>query len=140
MSSEAFRGDVVPRQAWEILQGNGQAVLLDVRTQPEWLFVGQPDLSGLGRQVVPVQWQVYPSMARNPNFVTELIAKGVAKDAPVLVICRSGARSRAAAEFLAENGFTELYNVAEGFEGNLGQDGHRGHDGWKGAQLPWKQG
>lgn len=134
----SFKGDVQPAVAWKGLQDQGQSVLLDVRTQPEWLFVGAPDLAEISRPVVQVSWQVFPTMARNPNFLGELAAKGVAPDQPVYVLCRSGARSRAAAEFLAEQGYT-TYNIADGFEGQIDAHKHRGNGGWRAAGLPWKQ-
>ncbi|MFO1189743.1 MAG: rhodanese-like domain-containing protein [Alphaproteobacteria bacterium] len=135
--SRSYAGDLSPREAWDILAHEPRAVLVDVRTQPEWTFVGVPDLSGLGREAELVSWQDYPTMAHNPRFSDELAH--LAKDAPILFLCRSGARSRAAAIALSELGFARCYNIAGGFEGNLDADGHRGVGGWKAAGLPWRQ-
>jgi len=133
-----FRGDVAPQDAWWGLVADAGAVLLDVRTQPEWLFVGTPDLTGLARPLVTVSWQVFPTMARNPNFAADVEGKGITRDRPVYLICRSGVRSRAAAEFLAEQGFV-TFNVADGFEGQLDDAKHRGNGGWRASGLPWRQ-
>jgi rhodanese-related sulfurtransferase len=135
--SGSYAGDLSPHEAWELLSRDSTATLVDVRTQPEWAFVGVPDLSAAGREVKLVSWQDYPAMARNPDFAGAL-AK-LSKDAPVLFICRSGARSRTAAIAMTAQGFTRCFNVAGGFEGNLDAGGHRGVGGWKAAGLPWRQ-
>lgn len=134
----SFAGDITATAAWEGLAGTADAVLLDVRTQPEWVFVGVPEVSGCDKTLVQVSWQLFPTMARNPNFVADLLAKGVNQSRPVYLICRSGVRSRAAAEFLAQHGYT-TYNILDGFEGQLDAHGHRGAGGWKALGLPWKQ-
>jgi len=139
--SPEYAGDLSVQDAWALLKSDPAARLVDVRTQPEWNFVGLPDLSELGRQVALVEWQSFPTMQVNPNFVaaTEQ-AVGADKSAPVLFLCRSGARSRSAAMALAQAGYTRAYNVAGGFEGDLDGQRHRGgKNGWKAAGLPWKQ-
>lgn len=137
---EGYGGDVLPRDAWELLEESPDAVLVDCRTQPEWLFVGVPDLRPLGKETLFIPWQVFPAMQVNPQFVNQVRAAGAREDAPVLVICRSGNRSRLAAIALAEAGFERAYNVAEGFEGDRDEDRHRGRKGgWKVAGLPWVQ-
>jgi rhodanese-related sulfurtransferase len=115
-----------------------------VRTAPEWTFVGLPDLASLERATVCVEWQSYPSMAPNPAFVAEVQrateGPGARKDAPLLFLCRSGARSRAAAIAMTAAGYSRAYNIAGGFEGDLDARRHRGiANGWKAAKLPWKQ-
>lgn len=113
---------------------------MDVRTQPEWSFVGVPDLQPLQKRVAFISWQAYPDMMRNPNFEKEVASLGVSPDTPILFLCRSGARSRAAAMAMTAKGYNKCYNVAEGFEGNLDAEQHRGRvSGWKAAGLPWKQ-
>ncbi|CAK0779972.1 creatinine amidohydrolase [Azospirillaceae bacterium] len=134
-----FVGDVSPEQAWQGLVADPKAVLVDVRTKPEWQYVGVPDMSSLNRSLIKVEWQVYPSMEKNRAFSSEIVAKGVKIDQPVFIICRSGIRSKAAAELLAGLGYV-TYNVADGFEGQIDAAGHRGvSGGWKIAGLPWKQ-
>jgi len=131
-----YAGDLSPRQAWDLLNGDEKAVLIDVRTKPEWAFVGVPDLSALGREAAFVEWVFYGG-GRNPEFL-EQVRAAVADDAPLLFLCRSGVRSVAAAEAATVAGLT-AYNVLEGFEGNLDADQHRGAGGWKSAGLPWRQ-
>jgi rhodanese-related sulfurtransferase len=142
-----YAGDVSVTEAWRVLEANPRAVLVDVRTQAEWSFVGLPDLSPLGKQPLLLEWQSFPSMGANPSFATELAARLVeelgaeAKETPVLFLCRSGARSRSAAVALTAQGFHAAHNVAGGFEGDLDAERHRGHrNGWKASGLPWSQG
>jgi rhodanese-related sulfurtransferase len=136
-----YAGDLSATEAWEKLTAEPGAQLIDVRTMAEWNFVGLPDLSGLGRRVHCVEWQSFPSGAPNSGFVAE--AAGVLSDkaAPVLLLCRSGARSRAAAIALTRAGFEQAFNIAGGFEGDVDGQGHRGNrNGWKADGLPWRQG
>jgi rhodanese-related sulfurtransferase len=131
-----YQGDVKPAEAFDRLRANPNSVLIDVRTAAEWAYVGMPAVERLLR----ISWQDYPSMAKNPEFVAEVEAAGVAKDAEVFLICRSGARSAAAAAQLTLAGFRNCYNVAEGFEGDRNAEGHRSSvGGWKHAGLPWVQ-
>jgi rhodanese-related sulfurtransferase len=136
----AYAGDLRPAEAWAMLEGEPAAQLIDVRTHPEWTFVGVPDLNGIGKQPAFVSWQIYPTMQKNPAFADEVRRIAPSVDAPLLFICRSGARSRSAAEAMTTLGYRRCYNVAEGFEGNSDPEGHRGrHAGWKAAGLPWVQ-
>lgn len=138
--AEGYAGDVTPKQAWDALEADERAVLVDVRTQPEWLFVGVPDLGEMGKQPLLVQWQIFPSMQKNPSFVDDLRKAGVPEDAPLYFLCRSGGRSRAAAIAVTEAGYKACYNVAGGFEGGHDSDKHRGgREGWKAEGLPWVQ-
>jgi rhodanese-related sulfurtransferase len=136
----SYAGDVSPKEAWEILAKEAGAVLVDVRTRPEWAFVGIPDLRELGKQTVLLSWQNYPEMAIDPDFIGKLRAKAADPAAPLLFICRSGARSRSAAQAATAAGFSRCYNVSEGFEGDKDGASHRGQrGGWKFAALPWIQ-
>ncbi|MSO77642.1 MAG: rhodanese-like domain-containing protein [Alphaproteobacteria bacterium] len=140
MAGQAYAGDISPSEAWEMLARESAARLIDVRTRPEWQFVGMPDLSGLGKEVAFLSWQDDPSMVRNETFVGELRATGIGEETPLLFICRSGARSRSAAMAATAAGFRRCYNVAGGFEGGLDPERHRGRaEGWKAARLPWSQ-
>ena len=139
----SYAGDVSPQESWNALRSDPDAQVVDVRTRPEWTFVGMPDLSGTGRDVIPIEWQVYPTMQVDPDFASKLDAelsrRGVPDDAPVYFLCRSGARSAAAAAAMTARGRT-AYNIAGGFEGNVDADGHRGTvEGWKADGLPWRQ-
>jgi rhodanese-related sulfurtransferase len=140
-STQSYAGDIDAKEAWDILEGNPKAALIDVRTKPEWEFVGVPLLDALGRKPVLIPWQVYPAMEVNARFVDDLASAGVDKAAPVLFICRSGARSRSAAIAATAAGYRVCYNVSGGFEGPHDQTRHRGSvDGWKARGLPWIQG
>jgi rhodanese-related sulfurtransferase len=131
-----YKGDLSPTQAYERLKADPEAVLLDVRTLPEWVYVGLPAVERLLR----ISWQNFPNMEPNPRFVAMVREAGVPQQAQILCICRSGQRSAAAAQALSAAGFENCYNVAEGFEGERDEDGHRGTiGGWKSAGLPWVQ-
>jgi rhodanese-related sulfurtransferase len=132
--------NVPPGQVWEALRTDPKAQLVDVRTDAEWNFVGLPDLSSAGKQVVPIQWQVYPTMALNEAFTDQLKEAGFTPEHHIYFICRSGQRSYAAAEAAQAAGFPSVYNVADGFEGGADARGHRGvAAGWKAEGLPWRQ-
>jgi rhodanese-related sulfurtransferase len=132
--------DVEAGKVWEALKADPRAQLCDVRTDAEWNFVGLPDLDTLGREPVLIPWQVYPTMQRNAGFLDHLRQAGLEPETPIYFICRSGARSLAAAQAAAAAGYKSVYNVAEGFEGPPDADGHRGQvSGWKAAGLPWRQ-
>ena len=136
----SYAGDLKPTEAWKLLTDNRNAQLVDVRTRPEWMFVGLPDLTSLGRRPVLQSWQVFPGMEIDANFTAELTDQLADKEAPLLFICRSGGRSRAAAQAMTAAGYRRCYNVAEGFEGNPDAERHRGKTGgWKAAGLPWVQ-
>jgi rhodanese-related sulfurtransferase len=137
--------DVPALEAWKRLKGDPKAVLVDVRTRAEWAFVGVPDLSGLGRDVLFVEWQTYPDSRVAPDFQQKLeealAAKGVKQEDEIFFICRSGGRSRMAAQKMAAAGYRRCRNVAEGFEGPADANRHRGHvAGWKFEGLDWVQG
>ena len=131
-----YAGGVPPALAWQLVQAN-RALLVDVRSTEERKFVGHVPGS------LHVAWATGTSLVRNPRFVRELeakLAKDGGKDAVVLLLCRSGKRSAAAAEAAARAGFSAVFNVLEGFEGELDADTRRGGlDGWRFHGLPWVQ-
>ena len=132
--------NISPTDTWAAIKSSADAQLVDVRTDAEWNYVGLADLSSAGKQVVPIQWQVFPTMQRNPAFVDQLKEAGFTPDHHIYFICRSGVRSLAAAEAAREAGFPHVYNVADGFEGPHDAAGHRGGSaGWKADGLPWRQ-
>lgn len=139
-----YAGDVSAQEAFDRLSQQPNAILVDVRTQAEWTFVGLPDLRSLGMEPVLSEWQSFPPSGPNPEFVKSvsdaLVKKGLDLDAPIYFLCRSGARSAAAATVLTQAGYTQCYNISDGFEGPLDETGHRGtRSGWKAAGLPWIQ-
>ena len=129
-----------PKEAWQTCQENSRALLIDVRSSMEFLFVGH----AVGSIHIP--WIDEPDWVINPNFVTDirkLILGGVSgsdTSVPIILICRSGKRSKEAGEKLIEAGFTEIYNIDEGFEGELDEKHHRSTTGgWRYHNLPWEQ-
>ncbi len=136
----SYAGDLRPTEAWKLLSEDERAQLVDVRTRPEWMFVGLPDLTSLGKRALLQSWQVFPAMEVDAEFATAIGVQIADRDTPLLFICRSGGRSRAAAAAMAAAGYRRCYNVAEGFEGNPDAERHRGKTGgWKAAGLPWVQ-
>lgn len=143
----SYAGDITPQHAWELLRDNPEAVLVDVRTNAEWNYVGVPDTSSIGRRTVLIEWVSYPTGARNDNFIDQLEEAGIEGGAaagddtarPVIFLCRSGQRSIGAAEAATAAGIGPSYNVLDGFEGAIGADGHRGRTGWRAVGLPWRQ-
>ena len=132
--------NISPTEAWRRLQADPQAQLVDVRTDAEWTFVGLPDLDAAGKRPVLIPWQVYPTMQPNPEFIGHLRRAGLTADSQILFLCRSGARSMAAAFAAVAAGFPHAANIADGFEGNPDGEGHRGvAAGWKAEGLPWMQ-
>ena len=129
-------GGVSPQLAWRLFD-SGQAVLVDVRSAEERKFVGHVPGS------VHVPWATGTALTRNPRFVRELEAKLApqgGKEAVALLLCRSGKRSVLAAEAAAAAGFRHVFNVLEGFEGEIDAQQHRGGgDGWRFHNLPWVQ-
>lgn len=134
-------GEVLPPQAYEILVSEPDAVLLDVRSRVEFDYVGHPP------GAINIPWQEAPDWDVDPAFVTRVrqSLEAVRPDQAVeeltlLTLCRSGGRSMAAAKQLTEKGFSRVINIAEGFEGGLDADRHRGKlGGWRFHQLPWEQ-
>jgi rhodanese-related sulfurtransferase len=132
-------------EAWTRLKQDAGSVLVDVRTSAEWTFVGLPDLSSIGKRPVLVEWQDFPGNRVNQAFVdrvTEaLTAIGANKDSELLFLCRSGGRSLSAARAMTAAGYARCRNVADGFEGPLDPNRHRGRlGGWRAKGLPWVQG
>jgi len=129
--AEGYAGDVLPElaHAW---MTNGEAVLVDVRSDAEREWVGYvPGALGLA-------WKQWPGMALNPGFDAGMRA-GVPPGKKAVLLCRSGVRSIAAARRATELGI-EAYNILEGFEGDADAEGHRGRKGgWRLRGLPWKQ-
>ena len=132
--------NVPPGEAWDALQANTQAQLVDVRTDAEWAYVGFPDLTAAGKRPVMISWQVFPAMQVDPGFVEALRKAGFTPEHHIYFLCRSGVRSLHAAQAAISAGFPHAYNIADGFEGPPDEDGHRGTvAGWKVEGLPWTQ-
>ncbi len=127
-----YAGSLAPAEAWALFS-QGDARLVDVRSAEELKFVGRvPDS-------LHVAWMSGISLSRNPRFTKELEAK-VRKDEVIVLLCRSGKRSAAAAEAATKAGFLNVFNILEGFEGDLDEQQRRGaFNGWRYAALPWVQ-
>jgi len=135
-----YARDVSPVDTYVALQTEADAVLVDVRTQAEWSYVGMPDLSGIGKRAIFLEWQRFPDGRLNEGFLEQLREAGVSEGVPIYFLCRSGARSASAAVAATAVGLGPAYNISDGFEGPLDEDGHRTVTGWKAAGLPWRQG
>jgi rhodanese-related sulfurtransferase len=130
-----YAGALLPLEAHALMQQLPGAKLVDVRTQAEWDYVGHVPESAL------IEWNTYPSGQRNHEFLEQLQARVAKTDAPVMFLCRSGARSHHAASAATQAGYPNSYNVLEGFEGDKDPHGHRNTiGGWRAAGLQWVQG
>lgn len=135
-------GEVSPEAAWARLRADPSALVVDVRTRIELLLTGGPDLSALGRPPVFAEWM--SQQGPNPAFLAELqellAQRGAGPATPLYFLCRTAGRSRVAAGELTARGYGACYNIAEGFEGDLDEQGHRNsRNGWKARGLPWTQ-
>ncbi len=127
----AYAGALTPKEAYELWQLAPGAKLVDVRTRAEWVWVGR--IPG----AVEIEWQHWPDGDTNVNFLAQL-RQQVDHESLVLFVCRSGVRSHHAAALATEAGWTNCYNVLEGFEGDKDANGQRGKTGgWRHAGLPW---
>lgn len=131
-----------PQQAWQMIQDDPRALLIDIRSSMEFLFVGHP----VGAVHIP--WIDEPEWMVNPHFVAEirkLLLGGAVCDsdegcAPIILICRSGKRSKEAGKALLADSLMNVYHVEEGFEGELDDHHHRSTSGgWRYRELPWEQ-
>jgi len=145
--SEHHLKSITPKDAWQLMQDNPKAVLIDIRSEMEHLFIGHPKGS------IHIPWIDEPDWRINPNFskqVRRVVLGGIIADyedqehpvegAPILLICRSGVRSKEAGKLLLKEGFNNIYNVVDGFEGPLDAQHHRSSvAGWRFDGLPWEQ-
>ena len=132
--------NISSQECFEKLSIEVNSQLIDVRTKPEWIYVGVPDLSSINKNVILISWQVYPEMETNKFFENQILESNIKKNDNLYFICRSGNRSYNAAEFLTSQGFSHCFNVIDGFEGKLNHKHQRALiDGWQFNNLPWKQ-
>jgi rhodanese-related sulfurtransferase len=122
--SEVF--NIPSEKIKDFLNNNSNSVVLDVRTEEEWNSVGKPDAEALNSKTFFISLLLGPDRQKNENFVKEFLEKKVPKKDNILVICRSGVRSMAAAKLLQQQGYKNLINISDGFEGNPATG-----EGWK---------
>jgi rhodanese-related sulfurtransferase len=136
----SYAGDLMPAEAWAALMAQPAAQLVDVRTAPEWVFAGLPDLSSLGKVVHRISWKLYPAYDLNPQFLTQLQAAVPDGATPLYFLCKTGGRSLDAAVAATQAGYKACYNIAGGMEGEMNDQRQRGQlTGWKASKLPWEQ-
>jgi rhodanese-related sulfurtransferase len=129
-----YAGALTPHEAHAWIAQDETVRLVDVRTQAEWDWVGR--VPG----AIEIEWTRYPGGLPNTDFLAQLKAS-VPPDAPILFLCRSGARSNGAAAAATAAGLPRCYNVLEGFEGDKDANSQRSRvNGWRAAGLPWVQG
>lgn len=141
-----YSDDKTCKEAFSALSSSGKVALVDVRTTKEWDAIGVPDLAQISEDTPSalfVEWQMFPHMMVNPDFVqithAKLEAMGISKEDPVYFLCRSGVRSKDAASALSSIGYAKTYNILGGFEGNPDANGERANiNGWVFDQLPSK--
>ena len=129
--SEAF--NIPSEKVKDFLNNNSNSVVLDVRTEEEWNSIGKPDAEALNSKTIFISLLIGSDRQKNENFVKEFLDKKVPKKDNILVICRSGVRSMAAAKLLQQQGYKNLINISDGFEGNPATG-----EGWKKSKLPCK--
>lgn len=135
-----------PSEAFELLKNDSNSILVDVRTNEEFNFVGTANPQDFGGRMILLPWQTLPDMQINVRFEdvlaqeTKKLFGDKAEEAKIIFMCRSGARSYQAANQALMLGYQNCYNLAGGFEGDVNSEGHRGKtNGWKASSLPWRQ-
>ena len=130
--------EVTPPIAYQKLKETKDAILIDCRTEQEWINIGVPDLSTINKSVLKIEL-LRQDQSINHGFI-EQVEEYTSHETPLYLICRSGARSAAACKILLKAGFNDITNVAEGFEGHSYQEEHpKVIEGWKSHSLPWKK-
>ena len=126
--------ELYPAQAYKLLRAQKDAILIDVRSEVEFLFVGHAEAA------IHIPWYQEPGWEINPDFIETLRQAVGHHERPILFICRNGNRSQEAGKAAEQHGFTQVYNVLNGFEGDLDESNRRGLlNGWRYEDLPWEQ-
>ncbi|MBI1328252.1 MAG: rhodanese-like domain-containing protein [Alphaproteobacteria bacterium] len=137
---QPYAADVSATVAWEKISTEKKAQLIDVRTESEWRSVGMPDLSSVGKKPIFLSLFFAPDMTENVAFADEIMQAVPDRDTPLYFMCRSGGRSAQAATLMTQRGYTQCYNIFDGFEGEPDARGHLCTvNGWRAQQLPWRQ-
>ena len=128
-----YTGEVTPAEAWILLKNAPGSVLVDVRSNAELVWVGRVP------NAIEIEWMHWPERTSNPNFLAQIEAQ-VDRESLVMFLCRSAQRSHHAAVLATQHGYTQCYNILEGFEGDRDANQQRGSvGGWRKAGLPWSQ-
>ncbi len=136
----SYAGDLLVDEAWSLLSQAPDALLVDVRTQPEWIFAGVPDLRELDKEVICLSWQFYPDFSLNMQFLEQMSQIVPSTETPLAFLCRTGGRSAAAAEAMTQAGFSACFNIIDGFDGPHDDRKRRGvRAGWRAEGKPWRQ-
>jgi rhodanese-related sulfurtransferase len=131
----SYAGALLPTEAFELLQLDPSAKLVDVRTKAELDWIGRPAIDGA--QYAHIEWIRYPGSVPNAEFIQQL-RQLATPQTPLLFLCRSAARSKLAAVAAQQEGFTQAFDLLEGFEGDKDGQGHRKNvSGWCFRGLPW---
>jgi len=137
---QLYKGDLLPKDAWNMLKDKEKTILVDVRTQAEWHYVGVPDLSSINKKLFLIEWRKLPDMAFNEKFENDIRESIKDTNRDIIFICHTGGRSYEAAVATTKLGYKNCYNLQDGFEGSLDAKGHRANiNGWKAENLPWRQ-
>lgn len=135
-----YEVNIEPLEAFDILKKEENSFLVDVRTLPEWSYVGLPDLRSLNKDVLCISWLRYPNMDVNPDFLQQLESAIPDRGAKIFFICKVGGRSLEATNFARRSGYKNCFNVVDGFEGQPDENNHRSVvNGWRAEGLPWFQ-
>ena len=127
-----------PQDCYEMLQNDAKALLIDCRATIEWQLLGTPNLDSIGKKALLIEWTSMSNQL-NTNFVDN-VSTYASKDTPIIIMCRIGGRSAAAAQSLIEAGYSNVTNMTEGYEGRTDENGHRNSiEGWRARGLPWHQ-
>lgn len=138
MDEKAMFEEKNPQACFEILANDPSALLVDCRTRSEWELTGIANIGQFGKKTLLVEWTDSANQ-QNPQFL-DSISAFASPQTPIIIMCRVGGRSAAACHYLAEQGFTNLTNMTEGYEGRADEKGHRNSfEGWRARDLPWHQ-
>lgn len=136
----SYAGDISCEEAWQLLSSMPAAQLVDVRTQPEWVFAGVPNLSVCDKKAHLISWAMYPDMQPNAEFISAVHMHVPSKDTPIVFLCRTGGRSKMAAIAATQAGYRAAFNILDGFDGGMNEAGQRGTiGGWRAQGLAWSQ-
>jgi rhodanese-related sulfurtransferase len=135
---DEYAGDVTSREVFEYIMSHDDGILIDVRTEAEWANVGAPHFPENKNPPVLLSWRKLPDMTLNMAFASELKQRCSDEKTPLFFLCRSGVRSKDAANEMTKQGYLNCFNIVAGFEGTAQvADIQAQVLGWKAEGLPW---